>query len=161
MVHSSGGSSSEMEHQFKKSTLPVPDLKKMAHVYPTPSASISAIAGPSSNKTIVSILLQYMPANTSMQGTYIPQYTQVPGNNISVEVFALTKSLKQNSCCCCCFWQFSFFQDNGAQQPVAIETPTEHTSYSYQHNKWRVGSGGWSSSLFVHACLCSGEVREH
>uniref|UniRef100_A0A672H7M4 RNA binding motif, single stranded interacting protein 2b n=1 Tax=Salarias fasciatus TaxID=181472 RepID=A0A672H7M4_SALFA len=30
--------------------------------------------------------LQYMPANTSMQGTYIPQYTQVPATNISVEV---------------------------------------------------------------------------
>uniref|UniRef100_A0A8C4GHE8 RNA binding motif, single stranded interacting protein 2b n=1 Tax=Dicentrarchus labrax TaxID=13489 RepID=A0A8C4GHE8_DICLA len=28
----------------------------------------------------------YMPANTSMQGTYIPQYTQVPAANISVEV---------------------------------------------------------------------------
>uniref|UniRef100_A0A4W5K5Z9 RNA binding motif, single stranded interacting protein 2b n=1 Tax=Hucho hucho TaxID=62062 RepID=A0A4W5K5Z9_9TELE len=28
----------------------------------------------------------YMPANTSMQGTYIPQYTQVPQTNVSVEV---------------------------------------------------------------------------
>lgn len=27
-----------------------------------------------------------MPANTSMQGTYIPQYTQVPQSNVSVEV---------------------------------------------------------------------------
>uniref|UniRef100_A0A671UQY5 RNA binding motif, single stranded interacting protein 2b n=1 Tax=Sparus aurata TaxID=8175 RepID=A0A671UQY5_SPAAU len=45
----------------------------------------------------------YMPANTSMQGTYIPQYTQVP--------------------------------ESAVQQPVAIETPTEHTTYSYQHNK--------------------------
>uniref|UniRef100_A0A673BNX3 RNA-binding motif, single-stranded-interacting protein 2-like n=1 Tax=Sphaeramia orbicularis TaxID=375764 RepID=A0A673BNX3_9TELE len=52
----------------------------------------------------------YMPANTSMQGTYIPQYTQVPAANISVE-------------------------ESAAQQPVAIETPTEHTTYSYQHNK--------------------------
>lgn len=34
----------------------------------------------------VVFLLQYMPANTSMQGTYIPQYTQVPATNISVEV---------------------------------------------------------------------------
>uniref|UniRef100_A0A674PLV2 RNA binding motif, single stranded interacting protein 2b n=1 Tax=Takifugu rubripes TaxID=31033 RepID=A0A674PLV2_TAKRU len=45
----------------------------------------------------------YMPANTSMQGTYIPQYTQVP--------------------------------ESAVQQSVAIETPTEHTAYSYQHNK--------------------------
>uniref|UniRef100_A0A4W5PGA6 RNA binding motif, single stranded interacting protein 2b n=1 Tax=Hucho hucho TaxID=62062 RepID=A0A4W5PGA6_9TELE len=28
----------------------------------------------------------YMPANTSMQGTYIPQYTQVPQTTVSVEV---------------------------------------------------------------------------
>uniref|UniRef100_A0A7N8XMY2 RNA binding motif, single stranded interacting protein 2b n=1 Tax=Mastacembelus armatus TaxID=205130 RepID=A0A7N8XMY2_9TELE len=52
----------------------------------------------------------YIPANTSMQGTYIPQYTQVPATNISVE-------------------------ESAVQQPVAIETPTEHTTYSYQHNK--------------------------
>ncbi|XP_035015051.1 RNA-binding motif, single-stranded-interacting protein 2b isoform X1 [Hippoglossus stenolepis] len=52
----------------------------------------------------------YMPANTSMQGTYIPQYTQVPATSISVE-------------------------ESAVQQPVAIETPTEHTTYSYQHNK--------------------------
>uniref|UniRef100_A0A3P8RYR4 RNA binding motif, single stranded interacting protein 2b n=1 Tax=Amphiprion percula TaxID=161767 RepID=A0A3P8RYR4_AMPPE len=52
----------------------------------------------------------YMPANTSMQGTYMPQYTQVPATNISVE-------------------------ESAVQQPVAIETPTEHTTYSYQHNK--------------------------
>ncbi|KAM9343522.1 RNA-binding motif, single-stranded-interacting protein 2b isoform 2-T2 [Pholidichthys leucotaenia] len=52
----------------------------------------------------------YMPANTSMQGTYIPQYTQVPSTNISVE-------------------------ESAVQQPVAIETPTEHSTYSYQHSK--------------------------
>lgn len=69
-------------------------------IYLALSASVSAIAAASSNETIVSVVLQYMPANTSMQGTYIPQYTQVPGNNISVEVFAFTKSLMQN---CCCF----------------------------------------------------------
>uniref|UniRef100_A0A3B3DQ94 RNA binding motif, single stranded interacting protein 2b n=1 Tax=Oryzias melastigma TaxID=30732 RepID=A0A3B3DQ94_ORYME len=51
----------------------------------------------------------YMP-NTSMQGTYIPPYTQVPATNISVE-------------------------ESAVQQPVAIETPTEHSTYSYQHNK--------------------------
>ncbi|CAL8319827.1 unnamed protein product [Merluccius merluccius] len=52
----------------------------------------------------------YMPANASMQGTYIPQYTQVPPANVSVE-------------------------ESAVQQPVAIETPTEHTAYSYQHSK--------------------------
>uniref|UniRef100_A0A8C9V0Z6 RNA binding motif, single stranded interacting protein 2b n=1 Tax=Scleropages formosus TaxID=113540 RepID=A0A8C9V0Z6_SCLFO len=30
--------------------------------------------------------LQYMPANTTMQGTYIPQYTPVPPASVSVEV---------------------------------------------------------------------------
>lgn len=39
-----------------------------------------------SNDLTLSTLLQYMPSNTSMQGTYIPQYTQVPATNISVEV---------------------------------------------------------------------------
>uniref|UniRef100_A0A1A8D0X9 RNA binding motif, single stranded interacting protein 2 n=3 Tax=Nothobranchius TaxID=28779 RepID=A0A1A8D0X9_NOTKA len=52
----------------------------------------------------------YLPANTSMQGTYMPPYTQVPATNISVE-------------------------ESAVQQPVAIETPTEHATYSYQHNK--------------------------
>uniref|UniRef100_A0A8C5G0Z2 RNA-binding motif, single-stranded-interacting protein 2-like n=1 Tax=Gouania willdenowi TaxID=441366 RepID=A0A8C5G0Z2_GOUWI len=52
----------------------------------------------------------YVPANTSMQGTYIPQYTQVPATNMSVE-------------------------ESTVQPPAAMETPTEHTSYSYQHNK--------------------------
>ncbi|MEQ2254265.1 RNA-binding motif, single-stranded-interacting protein 2 [Ilyodon furcidens] len=52
----------------------------------------------------------YMPANASMQGAYIPPYTQVPATNISVEESAI-------------------------QQPVPIGTPTEHTVYSYQHNK--------------------------
>uniref|UniRef100_A0A674BYH4 RRM domain-containing protein n=1 Tax=Salmo trutta TaxID=8032 RepID=A0A674BYH4_SALTR len=52
----------------------------------------------------------YMPANTSMQGTYIPQYTQVPQTNVSVEELAVL-------------------------QQVALETPTEHPDYSYQHSK--------------------------
>ncbi|XP_066526997.1 RNA-binding motif, single-stranded-interacting protein 2b isoform X2 [Hoplias malabaricus] len=52
----------------------------------------------------------YIPANTAMQGTYIPQYTQVPPASVSVE-------------------------ENTVQQQVAIETPTEHTAYSYQHGK--------------------------
>lgn len=69
-----------------------------------------------------------------MQGTYLPQYTQVPGNNISVEVFASAKSL--NAKLLLSFLTVVLaFQDNAGQQPVAIETPTEHTSYSYQHNK--------------------------
>uniref|UniRef100_A0A8C7YQN6 RNA binding motif, single stranded interacting protein 2a n=1 Tax=Oryzias sinensis TaxID=183150 RepID=A0A8C7YQN6_9TELE len=53
----------------------------------------------------------YIPANTTMQGTYIPQYTPVPPSSVQVE-------------------------ENGAQQQqVAMETPTEHTNYSYQHTK--------------------------
>uniref|UniRef100_A0A3P9Q8C2 RNA binding motif, single stranded interacting protein 2b n=1 Tax=Poecilia reticulata TaxID=8081 RepID=A0A3P9Q8C2_POERE len=52
----------------------------------------------------------YMPANASMQGPYLPTYTQVPATNISVE-------------------------ESAVQQPVPIGTPTEHTAYSYQHNK--------------------------
>ncbi|XP_070963404.1 RNA-binding motif, single-stranded-interacting protein 2-like [Oncorhynchus clarkii lewisi] len=53
----------------------------------------------------------YMPANTSMQGTYIPQYTQVPQTTVSVEESAIQ------------------------QQQVSLETPTEHTGYSYQLRK--------------------------
>ncbi|XP_030632037.1 RNA-binding motif, single-stranded-interacting protein 2 [Chanos chanos] len=53
----------------------------------------------------------YMPANTTMQGTYIPQYTPVPPSSVPVE------------------------ENGGQQQQVAIETPTEHTNYSYQHTK--------------------------
>uniref|UniRef100_A0A673MNI4 RNA-binding motif, single-stranded-interacting protein 2-like n=1 Tax=Sinocyclocheilus rhinocerous TaxID=307959 RepID=A0A673MNI4_9TELE len=49
----------------------------------------------------------YMPANTAMQGTYIPQYAQVVSK---------PDSLVQ-------------------QQQVAIETLTDHTTYSYQHGK--------------------------
>uniref|UniRef100_A0A8C1YP20 RNA binding motif, single stranded interacting protein 2b n=1 Tax=Cyprinus carpio TaxID=7962 RepID=A0A8C1YP20_CYPCA len=53
----------------------------------------------------------YMPANTAMQGTYIPQYAQVPPSSVTAE-------------------------ENGIQQQqVAIETPTDHTTYSYQHGK--------------------------
>lgn len=52
----------------------------------------------------------YVPANT-VQGTYMPQYsTQVPATNISVE-------------------------ESAVQQPGSIETPPEHTTYPYQHNK--------------------------
>uniref|UniRef100_A0A096LUS1 RNA binding motif, single stranded interacting protein 2b n=1 Tax=Poecilia formosa TaxID=48698 RepID=A0A096LUS1_POEFO len=61
----------------------------------------------------------YMPANASMQGPYLPPYTQVPATNISVEVMSA----------------FSKFNESAVQQPVPIGTPTEHTAYSYQHNK--------------------------
>uniref|UniRef100_A0A8C9R4N1 RNA binding motif, single stranded interacting protein 2b n=1 Tax=Scleropages formosus TaxID=113540 RepID=A0A8C9R4N1_SCLFO len=54
--------------------------------------------------------LQYMPANTTMQGTYIPQYTPVPPASVSVE-------------------------ESSGQQQIAIETPSEHTAYQYQHSK--------------------------
>ncbi|XP_077074928.1 RNA-binding motif, single-stranded-interacting protein 2b isoform X1 [Siphateles boraxobius] len=53
----------------------------------------------------------YMPANTAMQGTYIPQYAQVPPSSITAE------------------------ENSVQQQQVAIETPTDHTTYSYQHGK--------------------------
>uniref|UniRef100_A0A3Q1FVW5 RNA binding motif, single stranded interacting protein 2a n=1 Tax=Acanthochromis polyacanthus TaxID=80966 RepID=A0A3Q1FVW5_9TELE len=55
--------------------------------------------------------LQYIPANTTMQGTYIPQYTPVPPSSVPVE------------------------ENGGQQQQVAMETPAEHTNYSYQHTK--------------------------
>ncbi|KAK7884298.1 hypothetical protein WMY93_027421 [Mugilogobius chulae] len=51
----------------------------------------------------------YVSANSSLQGTYIPQYsTQVPVANISVE-------------------------ESIIQQPGSIETPTEPTTFSYHH----------------------------
>uniref|UniRef100_A0A673K2M6 RNA-binding motif, single-stranded-interacting protein 2-like n=1 Tax=Sinocyclocheilus rhinocerous TaxID=307959 RepID=A0A673K2M6_9TELE len=53
----------------------------------------------------------YMPANTAMQGTYIPQYAQVPPSSVTAE------------------------ENSIQQQQVAIETPTDHTTYSYQHGK--------------------------
>uniref|UniRef100_A0A8C1X244 RNA binding motif, single stranded interacting protein 2b n=1 Tax=Cyprinus carpio TaxID=7962 RepID=A0A8C1X244_CYPCA len=59
----------------------------------------------------VSICPQYMPANAAMQGTYIPQYAQV-----NVDLMPLQENSVQ-------------------QQQVAIETPTDHTTYSYQHGK--------------------------
>ncbi|XP_013864617.1 RNA-binding motif, single-stranded-interacting protein 2 isoform X2 [Austrofundulus limnaeus] len=52
----------------------------------------------------------YIPANATMQGTYIPQYTPVPPSNVPVE-------------------------ENGGQQQDAMDTPAEHTNYSYQHTK--------------------------
>uniref|UniRef100_A0A8C1X272 RNA binding motif, single stranded interacting protein 2b n=1 Tax=Cyprinus carpio TaxID=7962 RepID=A0A8C1X272_CYPCA len=54
---------------------------------------------------------QYMPANAAMQGTYIPQYAQVPPSSVTAE------------------------ENSVQQQQVAIETPTDHTTYSYQHGK--------------------------
>lgn len=54
----------------------------------------------------------YMPATTTMQGTYIQQYTAVPPSSVAVEE-----------------------SSNQQQSQVAIETPSEHTTYSYQHSK--------------------------
>uniref|UniRef100_A0A8D0AJ80 RNA binding motif, single stranded interacting protein 2b n=1 Tax=Sander lucioperca TaxID=283035 RepID=A0A8D0AJ80_SANLU len=82
-----------------------PLTQQLSHLSMGGSGTVSR----ESNVLIISTL-QYMPANTSMQGTYIPQYTQVPSTNISVE-------------------------ESAVQPPVAIETPTEHTTYTYQHNK--------------------------
>ncbi|XP_065122001.1 RNA-binding motif, single-stranded-interacting protein 2 [Paramisgurnus dabryanus] len=48
-------------------------------------------------------------ANAAMQGTYIPQYTPMPPSTVE--------------------------DSSGQQQQCPIETPTEHTNYSYQHNK--------------------------
>ncbi|MCJ8744702.1 hypothetical protein PDJAM_G00121570 [Pangasius djambal] len=53
----------------------------------------------------------YMPANTTMQGTYIPQYTPVPPSSVSVE------------------------ENSGTQQQVPIEPTADHTNYTYQHSK--------------------------
>uniref|UniRef100_A0AAQ5YQM5 RNA binding motif, single stranded interacting protein 2b n=1 Tax=Amphiprion ocellaris TaxID=80972 RepID=A0AAQ5YQM5_AMPOC len=77
----------------------------------------------------------YMPANTSMQGTYMPQYTQVPATNISVEVMTSLLVFNTKMLCQTITLHASFSQESAVQQPVAIETPTEHTTYSYQHNK--------------------------
>lgn len=79
-----------------------------------------------------------------MQGTYIPQYTQVPAANISVEVVSPVFSHPDAvyhlnpSCETILFVNYCSpprSQESAVQQPVAIETPTEHTTYSYQHNK--------------------------
>ncbi|XP_076861428.1 RNA-binding motif, single-stranded-interacting protein 2-like isoform X2 [Brachyhypopomus gauderio] len=53
----------------------------------------------------------YVPASTTMQGTYIPQYTPVPPSSVPVE------------------------ENSGQQQQVPMEAPADHTSYSYQHSK--------------------------
>ncbi|XP_016297547.1 RNA-binding motif, single-stranded-interacting protein 2 [Sinocyclocheilus anshuiensis] len=53
----------------------------------------------------------YIP-NAAMQGTYIPQYTPVPPSSVTLE------------------------ESSGQQQQqVSMETPSEHTNYSYQHSK--------------------------
>ncbi|XP_067880564.1 RNA-binding motif, single-stranded-interacting protein 2-like isoform X5 [Heterodontus francisci] len=54
---------------------------------------------------------KYMPATTAIQGTYIPQYNPMPPSNLSVE------------------------EPSGQQQQVAMETSSEHATYSYQHSK--------------------------
>uniref|UniRef100_A0AAR2J4Y5 RRM domain-containing protein n=1 Tax=Pygocentrus nattereri TaxID=42514 RepID=A0AAR2J4Y5_PYGNA len=64
----------------------------------------------------------YMPANTTMQGTYIPQYTPVPPSSVTVEV----RHASQTASCTGL---------HGQQQQVSMDTPAEHTNYSYQHSK--------------------------
>uniref|UniRef100_A0A8C2CWX2 RNA binding motif, single stranded interacting protein 2a n=1 Tax=Cyprinus carpio TaxID=7962 RepID=A0A8C2CWX2_CYPCA len=67
-----------------------------------------------------SSLSPYMPSqvqsyqyisNAAMQGTYIPQCTPVPPSSVTLE------------------------ENSGQQQQVSMETPSEHTNYSYQHSK--------------------------
>lgn len=53
----------------------------------------------------------YMPATTAMQGAYIPQYTHVQTAAVSVE------------------------QEASGQQPVSVETSSDHSQYTYQQNK--------------------------
>ncbi|XP_043107364.1 RNA-binding motif, single-stranded-interacting protein 2 isoform X2 [Puntigrus tetrazona] len=55
----------------------------------------------------------YIP-NAAMQGTYIPQYAPVPPSSVTLE---------ENS------------GQQQQQQQVSMETPSEHTNYSYQHSK--------------------------
>lgn len=52
----------------------------------------------------------YMPATTAMQGAYIPQYTHVQTAAVSVE-------------------------EASGQQPVSVETSSDHSQYTYQQNK--------------------------
>ncbi|KAM4023827.1 RNA-binding motif, single-stranded-interacting protein 1, partial [Anomaloglossus baeobatrachus] len=52
----------------------------------------------------------YMPATTAMQGAYIPQYTHVQTAAVSVE-------------------------EPSGQQPVTVETSSDHSQYTYQQNK--------------------------
>uniref|UniRef100_A0A8C5HG18 RNA-binding motif, single-stranded-interacting protein 2-like n=1 Tax=Gouania willdenowi TaxID=441366 RepID=A0A8C5HG18_GOUWI len=59
----------------------------------------------------VSLTHSYLPANTTMQGTYIPQYTAVAPSSVPGE------------------------ENGGQQQQVTMENAAEHTNYSYQHNK--------------------------
>lgn len=52
-----------------------------------PPAVCDFISVSSESNTDLSLLsMQYIPANTTMQGTYIPQYTPVPPSNVPVEV---------------------------------------------------------------------------
>uniref|UniRef100_A0A674B733 RNA binding motif, single stranded interacting protein 2a n=1 Tax=Salmo trutta TaxID=8032 RepID=A0A674B733_SALTR len=78
----------------------------------------------------------YMPANT-MQGTYIPQYQPVPPSSVPVEGVSFTKSFQLRDLLIL-FHSISFLflkENGGQQQQVAMETPAEHTNYSYQHTK--------------------------
>ncbi|XP_077576612.1 RNA-binding motif, single-stranded-interacting protein 3-like isoform X2 [Stigmatopora nigra] len=68
----------------------------------------------------------YMPsaAAAPMQGTYIPQYTQVPASGITVEGVVTDSSAQTIA---------PSLQDNSGQQPLPVENTGEHgTAYSYQ-----------------------------
>uniref|UniRef100_V9L0K3 RNA-binding motif, single-stranded-interacting protein 2-like protein n=2 Tax=Callorhinchus milii TaxID=7868 RepID=V9L0K3_CALMI len=54
---------------------------------------------------------KYLPTTQTMQGAFIPQYSPLPPNSVSVE------------------------EPNGQHQQVTMETSSEHATYSYQHNK--------------------------
>uniref|UniRef100_H3DAP7 RNA binding motif single stranded interacting protein 2 n=1 Tax=Tetraodon nigroviridis TaxID=99883 RepID=H3DAP7_TETNG len=66
----------------------------------------------------------YIPANTAMQGTYIPQFTPVPPSSVP-EVRSAPSSRAQTAS----------GENGGQQQQVAMETPAEHSNYTYQHTK--------------------------
>ncbi|XP_015412955.1 PREDICTED: RNA-binding motif, single-stranded-interacting protein 2 isoform X1 [Myotis davidii] len=53
----------------------------------------------------------YMPTAAAMQGAYISQYTPVPSSNVSVE------------------------ENNGQQNQVTMDAPSDHGVYSFQFNK--------------------------
>uniref|UniRef100_A0A669C8Y7 RNA binding motif, single stranded interacting protein 2a n=1 Tax=Oreochromis niloticus TaxID=8128 RepID=A0A669C8Y7_ORENI len=93
-----------MEHamSIQPTSMMGPLTQQLSHLSLGSTGTISFSSLPS---------LQYIPANTTMQGTYIPQYTPVPPSSVPVE------------------------ENGGQQQQVAMETPTEHTNYSYQHTK--------------------------
>ncbi len=95
------------------------------------------------------LIVQFMAANTAMQGAYIPQYAHMQTSAVPVEVRALTasqpdvcKTLSSFKTAAHC-WQngsgkelrlfSSLFQENGAQSQV--DSSGNHSPYSYQQTK--------------------------